>query len=108
MAQFELNRVKYKYFPFKDIKKDIEAYLPQFYLFDDTGYIDMGAAFDIETTSYYSEKYKANRATMYHWQFALNDLVITGQSWDEFIQFIQILNKRAKKSRCLASGFLLL
>lgn len=99
MAQFELDGVTYTYYPFKEIKKNIDAYIPELIPYEKSGYIDIGAAFDIETTSYWSDKYEANRATMYHWQFALNDLVIVGTEWDEFIKFIAILNKKCKKSK---------
>ena len=52
-------------------------------------YIDIGSGFDIETTNIPNE----HKATMYIWQFSLNDLVIYGRSWSSFLDFLQFLCK---------------
>lgn len=96
---FEHDGNTYTYYPFTEIEKDIDSYLPVFVKHPDSHYIDIGCAFDIETTSYYSSKYEANRACMYHWQFALDKLVITGRTWEEFQRLIKIVNKRATKAK---------
>lgn len=68
------------------------------------GYIDICASFDIETSkfcidgTYYS--------TMYCWQFGLNNNVIMGHTWDEFIKLlddIQTLCKPKKSHRLLVA-----
>lgn len=45
--------------------------------------------FDIETTNIPDEK----RAYMYHWQFSVNDYVIMGRTWKEFLQLLDLLKK---------------
>lgn len=63
-----------------------------------SGIIDMGAAFDIETTSFYSEKYKKAIATMWHWQFGLDGNTYTGRTWREFLSFMEKVNALAEKA----------
>ena len=89
----------YSYYPYLENKDNLDQIIPEFKAYRKSGYIDVGAAFDIETTSYYSEELKANRATMYHWQFGLNDVVITGRTWEEFKDFCKYLDKKAKKAK---------
>lgn len=61
------------------------------------GYLDVPAAFDIESTSYYSKKYKKDVATMWIWQFGLLDHVIIGRTWYEFADFMTKLDEWAGK-----------
>lgn len=89
----------YEYYPFSENEKTIESLLPEFVKSENGPYIDIGAAFDIETTSYWSEKYEAHRATMYHWQLGLDKLVITGRTWEEFESLVKILNRKARKAK---------
>ena len=56
------------------------------------GYINIPAAIDIETTSFYSKKYDKDIATMWIWQFGLGDMVILGRTWEEFKTWIDLLN----------------
>ena len=84
---FRYKGSKYSYTPFPSLKQ-----LPEMKEYNETKYVDMGAAFDIETTSYISEKYMKPMATMWHWQFGLDDLTITGREWSEFILFMKKLN----------------
>ena len=44
-------------------------------------------AFDIETTTIK----EINQAVMYIWQFAIEDLVIVGRTWEEFKKFVSML-----------------
>jgi hypothetical protein len=44
---------------------------------------NVACAFDIETTSFYVGETK--QATMYLWQFAVNDMVCVGRTWEEWI-----------------------
>ena len=89
MRRFQYKNQKYKYCPFSEFD---EKLLPKFLPYKESGYVDIGAAFDIETTSYFSERHKKPMATMWHWQFGLDDLTITGRTWNEFTKFIEILN----------------
>ena len=95
------NNEEYGYYPYAENKSVLDEIIPEFTKYRKSGYIDIGAAFDIETTSYYSEDLKANVATMYHWQFGLNDVVITGRTWEEFTQFCKYLDKKAKKAKAM-------
>lgn len=56
-------------------------------------YYNTPAAFDIETTSFYQgEKAPENkRAIMYHWQFGIHNIVTTGRTWNEFLNFTSML-----------------
>lgn len=51
-------------------------------------YYNVASSFDIETSSFYKDTVK--NAIMYIWQFAINDDVIIGRTWSDFIE----LNKR--------------
>lgn len=46
-------------------------------------YYDIPVCFDIETSSFYDHGEKA--ATMYIWMFSIDDNIIIGRTWDEFI-----------------------
>lgn len=77
--------------------------------FDNTIY-----TFDIETTSYYiyenkiypaSEYLKLSkkeqedveyRANMYIWMFGINDIVYYGRTWNEFLEFIKMVDEQHK------------
>lgn len=59
-------------------------------------YIDVPAAFDIETSSLYARG--AKFATMYIWQFGLNGCVIYGREWSEFIYLLNELVNKLKVS----------
>lgn len=54
----------------------------------DTEYINIACSFDIETYSFYENCEK--RSIMYIWQFAIDDNVLIGRTWEQFI----ILNKK--------------
>lgn len=98
MREFDLDGTHYKYYEFKEIKKN-KKLLPEFKKSPASKYIDIGAAFDIETTSYYSVKHDGNRASMYHWQLALDDMVICGRKWSEFQLLIKYLNTKCNKAK---------
>lgn len=49
----------------------------------DIEFYNVPCAFDIETTSFYSEGEK--QAIMYEWTLGLNGGIIVGRTWDEFI-----------------------
>jgi len=50
-------------------------------------YYNIPAGFDIEVTSFYDHGEK--RGIMYHWQFGIGNLVTTGRTWAEYIEFIR-------------------
>lgn len=52
-------------------------------------YANTGAAFDIETSSFYSGTEKA--AVMYVWQFAISGIVIYGRTWEELKTLVRAL-----------------
>lgn len=52
-------------------------------------YLMFYSGFDIETTNMSDTKH----AYMYIWQFALNDMVLLGRTWDEFTLVIRILEE---------------
>lgn len=54
-------------------------------------YINLPAAYDIETSSFYMGNDKA--ACMYLWQFGINGRVVVGRTWGEFIDLINELVK---------------
>lgn len=58
-------------------------------------YYNIPAGFDIETTSFYDGDKINNvkRATMYHWQLGVGNLVTTGRTWEEFIFLLDVLRK---------------
>lgn len=52
---------------------------------------NVSASFDIEASSFISHGIKY--ACMYHWQFGINGIVITGRTWDEYERLCNILVK---------------
>lgn len=50
---------------------------------------ELVASFDIETTSY--SKDDEDIAFMYIWQFAIEDVVIYGRTWEQYFEFIEKL-----------------
>ena len=64
---------------------------------DKISYYNIPASFDIETSSFkaYDEEHGAEIkcATMYIWQFGLNGSVIYGRDWNEFFDFLTILQR---------------
>ena len=55
----------------------------------------VSCGFDIETTK------QDERAFMYHWQFVMNDNVLTGRKWPEFISLIDHLNTWCSWQKCI-------
>lgn len=53
-------------------------------------YFNIPMSFDIETTSFYEGEMKS--AIMYHWQFAIFNKVITGRTWEEFQELLEVLS----------------
>ena len=55
----------------------------------------VSCGFDIETTKV------IDRAYMYHWQFVLNDAVLTGRKWSDFVALIDQLNTWCTWQKCI-------
>lgn len=55
------------------------------------GYVNIPAAFDIETSSFYLNGEK--NSTMYIWMFGIDNMVTYGRTWTEFETFIHVLEK---------------
>lgn len=55
------------------------------------GYVNIPAAFDIETSSFYINGEK--QSTMYIWMFGIDNMVTYGRTWTEFETFIHVLEK---------------
>lgn len=67
-------------------------------------YFDIPCSFDIETSTYYvgDEPY----STMYCWQFGINDTVIMGHTYTEFVTLLEQIKaflKPSKKQRLLVA-----
>lgn len=58
----------------------------------DIEYYNVASSFDIETTSFYKDKQK--NAIMYVWQFAINDDVIIGRTWNDFLKLNKALQEK--------------
>lgn len=60
-------------------------------------YLKIGAAFDIETTTYHSDNYDEDLACMYIWQFGIGSYTIIGRTWKQFQSLIEDLSYWAGK-----------
>ena len=78
----------YKNFPYS-IFKNAPVHTKKGKTADRIKYIDLAVSFDIETTTIIKDKY----AFMYQWQFCIEDYVFMGKTWEEFIEFNNILTK---------------
>lgn len=77
------------------LKKVNEMDFPTVHSQKSIEYYNIPAAFDIETTSFYVDNIKEpenKRAILYHWQFGIWNLVTTGRTWDELLQFLSTLS----------------
>lgn len=55
-------------------------------------FINVPCSFDIETTSFYHREEKV--CCMYIWQFGFDDIAVYGRTWEEFEDWLKILNKK--------------
>ncbi len=58
-----------------------------------TEYLNVASAFDIETTSFSDAKTGEKRATMYMWGFGLDEEIVIGRTWNEFLSGLETLIK---------------
>ena len=64
-------------------------------------FLNIPASFDIETTSFKTKDAngeEVKHACMYIWQFGLNGSVIYGRTWDQFFEFLGILQEELELS----------
>lgn len=70
--------------------------LPRFEQYQKSEYQNVGMSFDIETTSF--ETLDGSwLATMYIWQFAVGEYTVIGRTWEQFVDFMELLNERAEQ-----------
>lgn len=55
-------------------------------------YLEVPMSFDIETSSFYDNGKKVS--IMYIWQFAVDDVVFIGRTWEDYKEFIKLLNEK--------------
>lgn len=68
---------------------------------DKITWYNVPCAFDIETTNMRLPELKDSYGFMYQWQFCLDDRVVFGRTWDEFIKFFRRLHDTLKLSHNL-------
>lgn len=93
MIQFEYEGNQFQYIPYNTLL-DLNALLPKRKDYKQSKFLDMGAAFDIETSKVPNE----NLSFMYMWQFAIsnskkNAITIIGRTWEELIEFLKRLSE---------------
>ena len=79
-------------FPFEDTCAKILSY--RYCGAHQTAYLSDFATFDIETTTYQMsiiDNEPQYNAFMYQWQFCIDDKVIMGRTWDEFLELLETL-----------------
>ena len=54
---------------------------------------DIWCAFDIETS-----RLPGDQSIMYIWQMQIDDVTVTGRTWEEFMQMLKLLNEAAEAS----------
>lgn len=91
---FKVDGKKYSYIPCQNLDLNKLSLSSEVFRYN---YMKIGCAFDIETTSYYSEKYNKDLATMYIWQLAINNDTIIGRTWKDFLRVLEQLNAYAEK-----------
>ena len=80
----------FKAFPF-EIFANAPTYAKRGNSRDQINYINLACTFDIETTTI--ENVKKPFAFMYQWQYCIEDYVFMGKTWEEFLEFNEILTK---------------
>lgn len=91
---FTVDGKKYNYIPVEKLDLNKLSLSSEVFKYN---YLKIGCAFDIETTSYYSEKYKKDLACMYIWQLAIDKDTIIGRTWKDFVRVVEQLYEYAEK-----------
>ena len=83
-----------KDFPFEPVCAKLLSY--RYCGHHQTAYISDFGTFDIETTTYQMsiiDNEPQYNAFMYQWQFCIDDKVIMGRTWDDFLELLEKLRK---------------
>lgn len=88
---FNLDGKKYSWREWYDIKE-----IEELTQYNRTKFCSTGASFDIETT-----RIDDTRSTMYIWQFGLGENTYIGRTWEQFREFIRILNTKIENGTTL-------
>ena len=91
MKRFRSDKITYKYITAEELILGVHKLPVKTAKVYKQGYASTAAAFDIETTSYYSEKYEKDLATMYIWQLGIDGTCIIGRTWYEFKKVIDLI-----------------
>lgn len=91
---FKVDGKKYSYIPSENLDLNKLGLSSDKYRYN---YLKIACAFDIETTSYWSEKYEKDLACMYIWQLGINEDTIIGRTWKDFVRVLEQLNAWAEK-----------
>lgn len=81
-------------FPFEDVATKILSY--RYCGHHQVAYLSDFGTFDIETTTYQMsiiDDEPQYNAFMYQWQFCIDDKVIMGRTWEEFLDLLELLRK---------------
>lgn len=91
MKRFRSNGKSYSFILASEILTGVESLPVKKFKIYKSGYASTALAFDIETTSYYSEVHKKDLATMYIWQIGIDGRCIIGRTWYEFIKIVNMI-----------------
>ena len=109
IKSFRSKRIRYRYITAEDIIMGAHKLPIKNFTKYKNGYASTAMAFDIETTSYHSEKYDKDLATMYIWQLGLDGMCIIGRTWYEFKKVIDLIadyfDARGTKVYCWIQNF---
>ena len=109
IKSFRSKKVRYRYITAEDIIMGAHKLPIKKFTKYKNGYASTAMAFDIETTSYHSEKYDKDLATMYIWQLGLDGMCIIGRTWYEFKKVIDLIadyfDARGTKVYCWIQNF---
>lgn len=79
-------KLYYKFFEIKDILEEVSIIKK-----GPIQYLNVSAAFDIETSSFYIDTKK--QATMYAWALGINGKCIRGRTWDDFLEALYTIKQ---------------
>lgn len=96
--RFQVDGIKYHYIEFEEVTKEWIQEKVDRSPVSESGIVMLPLSFDIETTSFYSEKYKKDLATMYVWQFGIGRETIMGHHWEEFVSLLNMISDTTENS----------
>lgn len=90
ISPYDDKRYIYNYFEYSKMKESDFDYFPKSKVIKkskSSEILDIGCGFDIETSNIPDK----HLAFMYIWQMSLNNIIIFGRTWEEFIEFLERL-----------------